>query len=98
MIETVTTSIFSLKFKENNENDMAAHMYMQFVSIFNTSNSRALWQLCWPKRLMTHALAAANYHAHYCTVSLFILIIFVAYFLVNSWSEQREREREFSFN
>ena len=24
-IETITTSIFHLKFKENNENDMAAH-------------------------------------------------------------------------
>ena len=26
LIETITTTIFYLKFKENNENDMAAHV------------------------------------------------------------------------
>jgi hypothetical protein len=45
MIETITTSTFYLEFKENNENDMAAHVLVVFWSVFYSSQSPYLSEL-----------------------------------------------------
>ena len=51
-IETITTSILYLEFKENNENDMVAY---GFIFIFITGPSRSKLDRMATKRLLTLA-------------------------------------------